>query len=560
MQTTEEEKKELFDLLELSDIQKKNIITNIIKKNGLLSSIEVSDDVYKDTKIDVWAESLPVLEGGKILINMLIKNPSDNIELLQARQKTYANYNFDFYTLKSLEEDILWVYKLNNEIKQNNLINILFPSSFILSFINNFQYILEMYHVYKIYMVPLNTIVYPIISLLSPWYYFNKYLKFNISLKTYIDILYKFLKFLFTFSANIKISLVRIIMIIAYLFLFIYNIYQTLEYSYMLYEIRKTLLTKIVNLNKFLNEADKILKSVPADIIKPFIDIVDTTCIKLNNNAACIYKLWKDDSIKDNISIILLKIYIIDIINSISKLKNRKSWCVVNYTDNTKLWNMKNPILTAKQNANPISLSKNIIVTGPNAAGKTTYVKSILSNIILSQTFGISYAYKADMKIYNTIISFMRITDILGSKSYFEVEAEYCSRMMKTAKYISENNKNGLFIMDEPMHSTPPTEGMSTAFAVAEYIGKMKSSNIILTTHFHKLTYLEELYPDNFINLSVEAIQQQNGSFYFPYSIKRGHSFQCIAIELLSSKMFPKTVIDSAINMKNKIYSEINSR
>jgi len=560
MQTTEDEKKELYDLLELSDITKKNIIANIIQKNGLMPSIDVSPDVYKDTKIDTWVETLPTLEGSKILINTLVKNPTDNIELLKKRQNAYSKYNLNFDNLRSLEDDVLWVYKLNNEIKENNLINILFPKSYVLSFINHFEYILEMYHGYKIYMVPMNTIIYPILSLLSPWYYFNRYLKFNISLKTYVEIIYKFFKFLFTFSANIKVSLIRIIMIIAYSCLFVYNIYQTLEYSYMLYDIRKTLLKKIKNLNEFLNETKEIFKVFPEHIIKPFVEISNIEDIKLKNNSASIYKLWKNDHIKTNISKILLKIYTIDIINSVSKLKNRKSWCIANYTDNTKLWNMKNPILSNSQNANPIDLTKNIIVTGPNAAGKTTYVKSILSNIILAQTLGVSYAYRANIKIYNTIISFMRISDILGSKSYFEVEAEYCSKMMDKAKYISDNNMCGLFIMDEPMHSTPPTEGMSTAFAVTEYIGNMKSSNIILTTHFHKLTYLEEIYPDRFINLSVEAIQQDNGEFYFPYCIKRGHSFQCIAIELLSSKMFPKPVIDSAINMKNKIYREINSR
>lgn len=560
MQTFEEEKKELSDLLELSDIKKNTIISNIINVHSFSKSINISDDVYKDTKIDIWTESLPVLDGSKILINSFIKNPIDDIEILKKRQSTYSNYFLDFSSLKLYEDDVLWVYKLNDEIKENSLINILYPSSFILSFINNISPILELYQFYKIYVVPLNAVIYPMISILSPWYYFNRYLKFNISLNTYIDILYKFFKFLFTFSSNIKVSLIRIIVIISYSLLFIYNSYQIIEYSYMLYNVRCTLLSKLKNLNAFLEEANKILSSVSSSIIEPFINVKQDNEIDLNNNAISVYKLWKNGTIKDNISNILMKVYTVDIINSVSKLINRKNWCLVNYTDNTKLWNMKNPVLSISQKANPIDLSKNIVITGPNAAGKTTYVKSILSNIILSQCFGISYSLKADIKIYNSIISFMRISDILGSKSYFEVEAEYCANMMNIAKELSEKGHKGLFIMDEPMHSTPPTEGMSTAFAVTEYIGNMTCSDIILTTHFHKLTYLEEIYPNNFLNLSVEAIPQENGNFYFPYCIRKGHSFQCIAIELLSSKMFPKSVINSAINMKNKIYNEINSR
>ncbi len=276
----------------------------------------------------------------------------------------------------------------------------------------------------------------------------------------------------------------------------------------------------------------------------------------MKNNMTSIYKIWKHKEIKENISKVLITIYIIDIIHSISKLK--KQWCLPSYTNNIQIWNMKNPLLPNTQTANPVDLSKNIIITGPNAAGKTTYVKSILFNVILSHTFAICYAIKSNMVIYDSIASFMRITDVLGSKSYFEAEAEYCLNMMNKAQILADNNKRGLFLMDEPMHSTPPTEGMSTAFAVAEYLGNLKGIDIILTTHFHKLTELNQLYPEKFINISVEAIPKEGGGFIFPYTIKRGYSYQCIAIELLDAKEFPKSVINSAINMKNKIYLELS--
>jgi DNA mismatch repair ATPase MutS len=333
----------------------------------------------------------------------------------------------------------------------------------------------------------------------------------------------------------------------------------------MLYDVKNTLYKRICNLNTFIKEAAKIITALPADIAKPFVKLNrnvhnDLQTIDLNNKFSNIYKIWKDNSLKEKLSNILVNIYIIDIINSISKqIYRNKDWCVVSYDNScTKFWNIKNPILNKEQTANPVSLSKNIVITGPNAAGKTTYVKSILSNIILAQTFGIAYAIKGNVIVYDTIASFMRISDILGSKSYFEVEAEYCLKMMQNAQDLSKHNKKGLFLMDEPMHSTPPTEGMATAYAVAEYIGKLQGITIILTTHFHKLIQLETKYMDKFINLSVEAIPKKNGGFDFPYKIKKGYSYQCIAIELLSSKDFPKSVIDSAINMKNKICAEIS--
>ncbi|MFN9903857.1 MAG: hypothetical protein ACK55Z_34795, partial [bacterium] len=121
-----------------------------------------------------------------------------------------------------------------------------------------------------------------------------------------------------------------------------------------------------------------------------------------------------------------------------------KNWSTVSYNNTeTKFWDAKNPILCDEQICNPINLSKNIIVTGPNAGGKTTYVKTILSNVILGQTIGISYSIKSQMILYDTINSFMRVSDVLGNRSYFEAEAEYCLNMIKKANEINANNKSG---------------------------------------------------------------------------------------------------------------------
>lgn len=557
----EQERKELSELLEFTDAKKQIILTNIIKSQTLYDPIDISDDVYKDTGIDKWAATLPTLDGSKVLIQQMAKCPINNRGLLEARQNAYKSLaeSVDFSILKDYEDDILWIYKLNEEVKSNNLINVLFPSAYVVSYINYIEPILELYHMYKIYFIPLNIIAYPILSLFAPLYYVNRYLGFSISMQSYFNILAKIVKFMFTFTGNIKAVLIKIVSVLFYIFLFGYNIYQTVEYSYMLHSMKSTLYKKINNLNTFLQEAYKI---IPIDISSFMKNVPqDVTVPKITNNFPSIYRIWKDPNIKTQLSNLLVTVYTIDIINSINNLLTKdKDWSIVSYVkgaqQSTKIWNMKNPVLSSAQKPNPLDMGKNIIVTGPNAAGKTTYVKSILSNVILAQTFGIAYGIKAETILYDNIASFMRVSDILGCRSYFEAEAEYCKQMMQKAKQLSDSGKRGLFLMDEPMHSTPPTEGMATAFAVAEYIGKLPGATIILTTHFHKLILLEKAYPQHFVNLSFEAIPIPKG-FVFPYTIKRGHSYQCIAIELLSSKDFPEQVINSAINMKNKICTEI---
>mgnify|MGYP001258381424 FL=1 len=560
--------KNLNELLDFNTTNKNHILDNLItsENNNTVNNIEITNNVYKDTDIENWGNNLPELCGSKKLIMKILNNPINNKELLLKRQSAYIN-NYDdvcFKILKEYENDILWTFKLNDEILEDNAIHALFPSSFIYKYINLIEPILDSYHFYKIGFIPLSSLIYPITSLLAPFFYLKKYMNTNLTISNYLTLIKNFLILFFKSTGNFKQNILKFIFFCIYVFIYMYNIYQTFEFSYILYNTKKNLHKKMDGLIKFINEANEIIDNFNKEksqeiMLKPFINKYYYPYeLKLKNTMTDIYKLWKNDSIKETISKLLLTIYTYDIINSISKIKvvsNYNNFYYDNY-NSTKIWGMKNPVLSTTQVSNPVDLNKNIIITGPNAAGKTTYVKSILSNIILSQTFGIIYGNKSSMQLYDCIYSFMRITDELGKKSYFEAEAELCLEMINKSNEMIKLNKKGLFLMDEPMHSTPPTEGMATAYAVAENIGLKPNINIIITTHFYKLTNLEKKYPDKFINLSVEAIENNN-NFIFPYKIKKGSSYQCIAIELLSDKKFPSSVINSAKNIKKIICNNI---
>jgi len=552
-----EEFRELFNF----DKAKKNVILNKIITDNIITGdkIDISDDVYKDTGIQEWASKIPTLEGSKLLIKKLIKNPINDRELLIYRQKSFVDYDIDIEILKDYEDDILWIYKISDEISDNSSIEILFPSSFILSYINYFEYLLDTYHMYKIYFIPITSILYPVTTFLAPYFYLNNYMKMNISFSSYINTIYYIISVLLKTSGNFRQDLTKFVTIFLYVGIYLYNMYQTYEIAVFLDNTKEKLHDKMEGLVKFVKHSLNITKNVSKNVLDAFFTIEKNfDHLDINNSMTDIYKIWKDKQLKNKVSALLKTIYGIDVLYSINNLLLKEDWSVPYYNDTeTILWSAKNPVLSEEQVSNPINLDRNIIVTGPNAGGKTTYVKTILSNVILSQTFGITYSLKSKMILYDTINSFMRVSDELGNKSYFEAEAEYCLNMINKANEISKYNKRGLFLMDEPMHSTPPTEGMATAYAVIEYLSKMSGISLIITTHFHKLIKLEELYPDKFINISVDAIPQDN-KYYFPYKINKGHSYLCIAIELLDIKDFPKEIIDNAIKMKNKICYNFN--
>ena len=547
---------ELFDF----DVSKKQLILNKIITDDIIKGdkIDISDDVYKDTCIDKWISKLPILDGSQILIEKLIKHPINDRELLERRQNTIINYDIDIEILKEYENDILWIYKIADEINNNSSIEILFPSTFIINYINYFEQILDLYHLYKIYFIPMTSILYPLSAFIGPYIYIKNHLKMNITITSYIEIFYNILKFLFKTTGNFRADITKFVSVFLYIGIYLYNMYQTYEIALFLHNTKYKLHAKMQGLVHFIRHSQNIMKNLPSNIISPYFNINETyQRININNSMTDIYRIWKDDNIKRDISSLLKTIYAVDVIDTINKLLLSGKWSTVLYSNETLFWDAKNPILKDEQIANPVNLNKNIIVTGPNAGGKTTYVKTVLANVILGQTIGITYSLRSKMILYDTINSFMRVSDILGTRSYFEAEAEYCLNMINKAVNISAENKRGLFLMDEPMHSTPPTEGMATAYAVIEYLSKLDGITLIITTHFHRLVKLEELYPEKFINLSVDAIPHNN-KYIFPYKIKRGFSYLCIAIELLDIKEFPPIIIDNAIKMKNKICADFN--
>ena len=554
---------------EIPDTTVNVLLDNILKNNDTSNKIIVSDNVYTDTNIDEWLNKQPTTIGGMKIMDKIIKTPINNKELLIQRQKSnYELLNYQREILKNNEKDLLWIMTLKDEIDDDLSINLLFPSTYLINNMNYSSYLLDTYHFYKIILMPMTSLIYPLSILYTPYYYINRYLQMELTFTKYMGIIYEFLRLLFKLTGNIKSDLTKIITIFIYLSIYIYSIYQTFYVSYIIYKTREKLFNKLIGLVEFIKTAITIVKK-SNNIWKSFFlynntlketDINNSinNLSSLDNNLATVYKLWKNANYKDDIINLLKVIYTIDAIDAIYKLKKSNKWCLPSYDDtNTKIWDVNNPLLSSKQISNPVNLSKNIIITGVNAGGKTTYVKSIAINIILAQTIGIINGIKGNIYLYDAIITFMRISDEIGSKSYFEAETSHCNNMINVAEELNKAKKRGLFLMDEPMHSTPPIEGVSVAFSVAEYLAKLKSVTLIITTHFHNLIELEDKYKSLFINLNVNATYNETTKLYeFNYKINRGGSKQIIAIELLEKHKFNKDIINSAIEMKNKLYNQ----
>lgn len=131
---------------------------------------------------------------------------------------------------------------------------------------------------------------------------------------------------------------------------------------------------------------------------------------------------------------------------------------------------------------NDVSFSNNKIISGPNATGKTTYVKSTILNVILSQQFGFGFYEKARISPYDYFHCYLNIPDTSGRDSLFQAEVRRCKEILDTIE--ANKNKRHMCIFDELFSGTNPYEATSVGLAYIEHINNNPNVSFMLTTHY----------------------------------------------------------------------------
>ena len=192
---------------------------------------------------------------------------------------------------------------------------------------------------------------------------------------------------------------------------------------------------------------------------------------------------------------------------------------------------------------NTVRLKKNIIITGPNASGKTTILKSTLINTIFTQQFGCGFYDSADFAPFNHIHCYLNIPDTSGRDSLFQAEARRCKEILDV---IRENKNDTHFcVFDELYSGTNPEEAEISATAFMSYLTKKKNVSCLLTTHFVKVCKsLED--NKNIINCNM-ATESSNKKLKYLYILKQGISEVKGGINVLTEMNYPKEIIEDTI-------------
>jgi len=192
--------------------------------------------------------------------------------------------------------------------------------------------------------------------------------------------------------------------------------------------------------------------------------------------------------------------------------------------------------------SNDIILDKKtniLLITGPNMAGKSTYMRQMAIITIMAQIGCFVPATEAKLKIFDAIYTRIGASDdLVSGESTFMVE------MMEANNAISNATANSLILFDELGRGTATFDGMALAQSIIEYIHNNIKCKTFFSTHYHELTDLENTLK-NLKNVHVSA-HEENGNITFLHKIKEGSIDKSYGIHVARLAQLPEPLIKRA--------------
>lgn len=220
----------------------------------------------------------------------------------------------------------------------------------------------------------------------------------------------------------------------------------------------------------------------------------------------------------------------------IESRSTQNEFCFVSFIDAEKpsikadgLWN----VLVPKAVPSSIIEDKHIILTGPNAGGKTTSIRALLQNIVLGQSFGIAAARSFEYTMFDVIHSYLNVSDdLINGLSLFASEVKRAQDILQRMKTL-ESGKKFFFALDELFTGTVAEDGENCAYNFVKRIAEFERVQFTYATHFDKLKELGSNNNSFCVNYKVDAPKKNDaGKLVFPYTLSKGSSDVRVALDL----------------------------
>lgn len=244
----------------------------------------------------------------------------------------------------------------------------------------------------------------------------------------------------------------------------------------------------------------------------------------------------------------------IDVLSSFALVSEKYNYIrpIITNGNEIKVLNSRHPVVERVLKGeeyvpNDIVMDNNtdiLLITGPNMASKSTYMRQLGIIAIMAQIGCFVPAEEATLPIFDKI--FTRIgasDDLVSGESTFMVE------MMEASRAIKYATRNSLILFDELGRGTATFDGMSLAQAILEYVANKIKCKTLFSTHYHELTDMEKTIP-NLKNKHVSAVEE-NGNITFLHKVKDGSVDKSYGINVAKLAGLPDEVIDRASGILN---------
>ena len=549
------------------------------------NKVELTENINTDLELYPTLE----IDSGETLYELTFNPKNPYSKLMVIEWGKYYTYNMQY-----LNDTQQLISKLNNDVKLNSVTKdenelCCWPEiKDETSFKEKYQYIdwkyfkklnesstfLQILSIYNM-SSPIYSLIIPIIMLILP-FFILKLQGIPITLYKYYDVLkIVFRKHslgkLFTNFSDISWS--QRFYIFFSLGLYLFQIYQNILMcirfhknlkliNNYFHEIKKYIDCTIKRYDQFLcysNELtsykefnNKVLenKNIFVDF-RNNLDILGTynysSYMRIGHLMKWFYKFYYSNNINDSFMYSFgFNGYFDNLIGVCENINNNKiSLC--KYNNKNKV-SFKNAYYPPLMNKNPVkntySVNKNISITGPNASGKTTILKTTLFNIILSQQIGCGFYKSANINPYHYLHCYLNIPDTSGRDSLFQAEARRCKEIITS---IEESNQNfrHFCIFDELYSGTNPYEAVASAYSFIKYL-KNKNVNFILTTHFINLCESIERSKLCY-NYKMDIDIKDNKEFIYTYRLSSGISTIKGGVKVLRDLQYPQEIIENTI-------------
>ena len=286
---------------------------------------------------------------------------------------------------------------------------------------------------------------------------------------------------------------------------------------------------------------------------------------QIGHTMRCFYQLYKNKQFHETLQYTFGLNGYIDNLSGLRKnvLAKNMNTCSFKEKKSVKFTNAYFPsLVNEKPVKNTYKIDKHLIITGPNAAGKTTLLKATIFNIILSQQVGYGFYKKANIIPYDMIHCYINIPDTSARDSLFQAEAKRCKDILTKIDLdgavgagagavganaietsFSNKKQRHFCVFDELYSGTNPYEAISSAYAFLTFLNKYDKVNFVLTTHF--LDLCRRLEKERAIHNHHMKIETLNDDFKYSKKKKKGISYIKGGVKVLKDLEYPMEIINN---------------